>query len=266
MEQAFELTDAAAERSAAAATIKLNRGPIEDFLKSNCALMEAMIAGDYADASTLKRRIDDVKTWLQAGKLLEADASAEYAATIEINLDEMSEPLLACPNDPDDVKSLSQVAGDTIDDVFIGSCMTNIGQFRAAGEILRGAGRTNSSLWLCPPTKMDADVLRSEGLYAVYAGAGARVEIPGCSLCMGNQARVADKATVLSTSTRNFNNRLGDGAQVYLGSSELAAVTALMGKLPTVNEYFEVVRPKLSGHEAEIYRYMNFHEMDGLRV
>ncbi len=265
VEQAFELTDASAERSAAACTIQLDRAPIEEYLNSNIALMEAMIEGGYSDAKTLRRRIDSVKDWLKNGKLMKADSNAQYAAVIEIDLKEMNEPVVACPNDPDDVKLLSEVAGDKIHDVFIGSCMTNIGQFRAASKILDGAGWAKSQLWICPPTKMDADQLRSEGVYAKFAAAGARIEIPGCSLCMGNQARVADGVNVFSTSTRNFNNRLGKDARVYLGSSELAAVVALLGKMPTPAEYFEITRPKLAKKD-EIYKYLNFHQMGKVTV
>ena len=262
VEQAFELTDAAAERSAAAATIKLNREPIEEYLNSNIELMEAMIAGGYKDPETLKRRIASVKDWLKNGELMEGDTNAEYAAVIEIDLNEMSEPIVACPNDPDDVKLLSAVAGNDIDEVFIGSCMTNIGHFRAAAEILEGEGQVEPRLWVCPPTKMDQEQLTREGYYSKFSAAGARLEIPGCSLCMGNQARVKDNAVVFSTSTRNFNNRLGDGAQVYLGSAELAAVVSLLGKLPTPKEYVEIMTPKIEGKEAEIYKYLNFHLLE----
>ena len=262
VEQAFELTDAAAERSAAAATIKLGRSTIEEYLNSNIELMEAMIAGGYKDASTLRRRIDNVKDWLKNGELMEGDANAEYAAVIEIDLNEMKEPIVACPNDPDDVKKISEVAGDEVDDVFIGSCMTNIGHFRAAAEVLEGQGQVNPKLWICPPTKMDQEQLTKEGYYSRFSAAGARMEMPGCSLCMGNQARVKDNATVFSTSTRNFNNRMGDGAQVYLGSAELAAAVALLGKIPTPEEYQSLVPPKLKGKEDHIYRYLNFHLLE----
>ncbi|WDE97440.1 bifunctional aconitate hydratase 2/2-methylisocitrate dehydratase [Lentisphaera profundi] len=262
VEQAFELTDAAAERSAAAATIKLNREPIEEYLNSNIALMEAMIAGGYKDPETIQRRIDNVKDWIANGELMEADSNAQYHQIIEIDLNEMNEPLLACPNDPDDVKKLSAVAGNTIDEVFIGSCMTNIGHFRAAAQVLEGEGQVLPRLWVCPPTKMDQEQLTKEGYYSKFSAAGARIEMPGCSLCMGNQARVKDNATVFSTSTRNFNNRLGDGAQVYLGSAELAAAVAVYGKLPTPAEYQTLVTPKLEGKEEEIYQYLNFHLLE----
>ncbi len=266
VEQAFELTDAAAERSAAAASIKLAREPIVEFLQSNVTLMEEMIKGGYGDADTLQKRIDDVKAWIENGELMSADENAEYAAVIEIDLNEITEPILCCPNDPDDVKKLSEVQGAKIDDVFIGSCMTNIGHFRAAGEVLAGEGFANVNLWICPPTKMDEAQLRKEGYYAKYIAAGARMEIPGCSLCMGNQARVRDNAVVFSTSTRNFNNRMGTGAQVYLGSAELAAVVALKGALPTPAEYVEIVAPKLEGKTAEVYNYLNFDQMKGFSV
>lgn len=266
VEQAFELTDAAAERSAAAASIKLNREPIIEFLKSNVTLMEEMIKGGYGDADTLKKRIEDVKDWIENGELMSADENAEYAEVIEIDLNEITEPLLCCPNDPDDVKKLSEVAGAKVDDVFIGSCMTNIGHFRAAAEVLDGEGFSNVNLWVCPPTKMDEAQLTREGYYAKFGAAGARLEIPGCSLCMGNQARVRDNAVVFSTSTRNFNNRMGTGAQVYLGSAELAAVVALKGALPAPQEYLEIVGPKLEGRTADIYKYLNFDQMTDFSV
>ena len=267
VEQAFELTDAAAERSAAAATIKLNREPIEEYLNSNITLMEAMIAGGYKDPDTLRKRIADVKDWMANGELMEADANAQYAAIIEIDLNAMTEPIVACPNDPDDVKKISDVAGNSIDEVFIGSCMTNIGHFRAAATVLEGEGQVEPRLWVCPPTKMDAEQLTKEGYYSKFSAAGARLEMPGCSLCMGNQARVKDNATVFSTSTRNFNNRLGDGAQVYLGSAELAAAVALIGRIPTPKEYQDIVTPKLEGKDDAIYQYLNFHLLeDGLTV
>lgn len=266
VEQAFELTDAAAERSAAAASIKLNREPIVEFLQSNITLMEEMIKGGYGDAETLARRIDAVREWIENGELMSADENAEYAAVIEIDLNEITEPLLCCPNDPDDVKKLSDVQGARVDDVFIGSCMTNIGHFRAAAEVLDGEGFANVNLWVCPPTKMDEVQLTQEGYYAKFGAAGARLEIPGCSLCMGNQARVKDGATVFSTSTRNFNNRMGTGAQVYLGSAELAAAVALKGSLPTPAEYLGIVGPKLEGRTDDIYKYPNFHQMTEFSV
>ncbi len=267
VEQAYELTDAAAERSAAAATIKLNREPIVEYLKSNITLMQEMINGGYGDAETLAKRIADVQAWIDSGvEPMAGDANAEYAAIIEIDLDEITEPILCCPNDPDDVKKLSEVQGAKIDDVFIGSCMTNIGHFRAAGEVLNGEGFANVNLWICPPTKMDEKQLIKEGYYSKFGAAGARIEIPGCSLCMGNQARVRDNAVVFSTSTRNFNNRLGNGAQVYLGSAELAAAVALKGALPTPAEYLEIVGPKIEGKTADIYKYLNFDQMTEFSV
>ncbi len=266
VEQAFELTDAAAERSAAAAAIKLDREPIEEYLNSNIKLMEEMIKGGYGDADTLRKRIADVKDWLANGVLMEADANAEYAAVIEVDLNEIKEPLLACPNDPDDVKKLSDVQGAKVDDVFIGSCMTNIGHFRAAAEVLDGEGFANVKLWICPPTKMDEVQLTKEGYYSKFSAAGARTEMPGCSLCMGNQARVNDGAVVFSTSTRNFNNRMGKDAQVYLGSAELAAVVALKGELPSPQEYVDIVSPKLEGKTDDIYKYLNFHQMTEFSV
>ena len=266
VEQAFELTDAAAERSAAAATIKLNREPTVEFLKSNVTLMQAMIDGGYGDVDTLAQRIKDVNDWIENGELAEADANAEYAAVIEIDLNEITEPILCCPNDPDDVKKLSDVQGAKVDDVFIGSCMTNIGHFRAAASVLEGEGFANVNLWVCPPTKMDEKQLKAEGYYSKFGAAGARMEIPGCSLCMGNQARVRDNAVVFSTSTRNFNNRMGTGAQVYLGSAELAAVVALKGELPTPAEYVETVTPKLEGKTADIYKYLSFDQMTEFSV
>lgn len=266
LEQAFELTDAAAERSAAATCIDLGRETIEEYLNSNIALMESMIKNGFQDAETLRRRINSVKDWIKNGELLRADKNAQYAAVIEIDLNEMTEPILACPNDPDDVKKLSAVQGDKIDEVFIGSCMTNIGHFRAAAEVLQGKGQAEARLWICPPSKMDADELAREGYYAKFAAAGARIEIPGCSLCMGNQARVKDGATVFSTSTRNFNNRMGKDARVYLGSAELAAVCASLGKIPNKEEYLSAVNPAIEGKEADIYRYLNFHQMENFSI
>jgi len=266
LEQAFELTDAAAERSAAGACIDLSRDTVVEYLNSNVTLMESMIKNGFQDADTLRSRISEVKNWIENGELMRADKNAEYAQIIEIDLNKMTEPILACPNDPDDVKILSDVAGANIDDVFIGSCMTNIGHFRAAAEVLEGKGKTEAKLWVCPPSKMDADQLTREGYYTKFTAVGARIEMPGCSLCMGNQARVEDGVTVFSTSTRNFNNRLGKDAQVYLGSAELAAVCASMGKIPTKDEYLAMVNPALAGKEAEIYKYLNFHLMDNFSI
>jgi len=261
VEQAFELSDASAERSANGCTVHLNKEPIIEFMNSNISLLQWMIAEDYEDARTLRRRIDSMKAWLADPQLMERDADAEYAEVIEIDLNEIKEPLLACPNDPDDVKPLSELQGTEIDEVFIGSCMTNIGHYRAAGKVLENLSSLPTKLWIAPPTKMDAHQLTEEGYYSIFGRVGARTETPGCSLCMGNQARVADNATVVSTSTRNFPNRLGNGADVYLSSAELAAVVASLGRLPTVEEYLE----KVAGIEPmsdEIYRYLNFNEMD----
>ena len=261
VDQAYELTDASAERSAAAAVIALREDRVAEYLRSNVALMEKMIAEGYQFAETLKKRVEACRAWLAKPALLKRDAHAEYKAVLEVDLAEIAEPLLACPNDPDDIKPLSAVAGDRVDEVFIGSCMTNIGHFRAASRILSGATYPKTRLWLTPPTKMDAAELKREGHYAVYSTVGGRTEIPGCSLCMGNQARVQPGATIISTSTRNFDNRMGDGARVYLGSAEVAALAALQGKLPTAEEYFAVMREKVLPHAAEIYRYLEFHKM-----
>jgi len=261
VDQAYELTDASAERSAAAAVIALREERVADYLRSNVALMEKMVAEGYQHAETLKRRIEACRAWLAKPALLKRDGHAEYKAVLEIDLAEIVEPLLACPNDPDDIKPLSAVAGDRIDEVFIGSCMTNIGHFRAASRILSGAKYPKTRLWLTPPTKMDAAELKREGHYAVYATVGGRTEIPGCSLCMGNQARVQPGATIISTSTRNFDDRMGDGARVYLGSAEVAALAALEGKLPTAEEYFAVMKEKVLPQAAEIYRYLEFDKM-----
>jgi len=265
-EQAFELSDASAERSAAACTVKLNKEPIIEYLESNIVLIEELINQGYEDAVTLQRRADKMKEWIANPELMEADADAEYKAIIEIDMDQIKEPILACPNDPDDVKTLTEIreAGlrTEIDEVFVGSCMTNIGLFRAAGEILRGEGAVANKLWICPPTKMDEKTLQEEGYYSIFGMAGARTEIPGCSLCMGNQASVAQNAFVFSTSTRNFDNRLGKGSQVYLGSAELAAVVALKGALPTAEEYLEIVQNKIQPEMTdEIYKYLNFSKV-----
>lgn len=260
VEQAFEFADASAERSANGCTVKLNKEPVIEFLNSNVVLLQNMIDNGYQDARTLQRRIESMQAWLAKPELLEADADAEYAHVIEIDLNEIKEPLVACPNDPDDIKPLSAVVGDKIDEVFIGSCMTNIGHYRAAAKVLEGAGGIPTRLWIAPPTRMDEAQLRDEGVYSVFGVAGARTEVPGCSLCMGNQARVADKATVFSTSTRNFDNRMGRDARVYLGSAELAAVCAKLGRMPTHAEYMETVGNKLA-NTAEIYKYLNFNQM-----
>jgi aconitate hydratase 2/2-methylisocitrate dehydratase len=264
VEQAFELSDASAERSANGCTVRLNKEPIIEFLNSNISLMEWMIAEGYQDARTLQRRIDSMKEWLANPELMEPDADAEYAAVIDIDLNEITEPLLACPNDPDDIKPLSEVQGDNVDEVFIGSCMTNIGHYRAASKVLENMKSLPVKLWIAPPTKMDKHQLTEEGVYSTFGRVGARTETPGCSLCMGNQARVADGATVVSTSTRNFPNRLGNNANVYLASAELSAVVASLGKIPTVAEYLEAVAG-IKPMAAEIYRYLNFNELDEYR-
>ncbi len=260
VEQAFEFADASAERSANGCTVKLNKEPVIEFLNSNIVLMQNMIDHGYEDARSLQRRIASMQAWLAKPELLSPDADAEYAYTLEIDLNTITEPLLACPNDPDDVKPLSAVTGDKIDEVFIGSCMTNIGHYRAAAKVLEGTVNIPTRLWIAPPTRMDEAQLRDEGVYSVFGIAGARTEIPGCSLCMGNQARVADKATVFSTSTRNFDNRMGRDARVYLGSAELAAVCAKLGYIPTQAEYLATIGDKLQ-NVAEIYKYLNFDQM-----
>ncbi|OAT34456.1 aconitate hydratase 2 [Buttiauxella brennerae ATCC 51605] len=261
VEQAFELTDASAERSAAGCTIKLDREPIEEYLSSNIVLLKWMIAEGYGDRRTLERRIQGMEKWLADPQLLEADADAEYAEIIEIDLNDIKEPILCAPNDPDDARLLSDVAGEKIDEVFIGSCMTNIGHFRAAGKLLDShKGQLPTRLWVAPPTRMDAAQLTEEGYYSVFGKSGARIEIPGCSLCMGNQARVADGSTVVSTSTRNFPNRLGTGANVFLASAELAAVASLLGKLPTPDEY-QTFMAQVDKTAVDTYRYLNFDKL-----
>ena len=265
VEQAFEFADASAERSANGCTVKLNQEPVIEFLQSNIVLMQNMIDHGYEDARTLKRRIESMQAWLANPSLLEPDADAEYAYVLEIDLNEIKEPLVACPNDPDDIKPLSAVQNDKIDEVFIGSCMTNIGHYRAAAKVLEGQGAIPTRLWIAPPTRMDEAQLRDEGVYSTFGIAGARTEVPGCSLCMGNQARVADKATVFSTSTRNFDNRMGKDARVYLGSAELAAVCAKLGRLPTTLEYLQIVGDTISEHHASIYQYLNFNLMPEYR-
>ncbi|MDA0717278.1 MAG: bifunctional aconitate hydratase 2/2-methylisocitrate dehydratase [Cyanobacteria bacterium] len=263
LEQAFELTDATAERSCAGSTIKLSVETVSEYLRSNVALLKNMIARGYCDGRSLARRIKAMEAWLANPMLLEADSDAEYAAVIEIDLNQITEPILACPNDPDNVKTLSEVAGAAIDEVFIGSCMTNIGHYRAAANVLNGQGENAARLWVCPPTRMDEEMLKEEGYYAIFEQAGSRMEMPGCSLCMGNQARVENDTTVFSTSTRNFNNRLGNGAQVYLGSAELAAVCAQLGRIPSRHEYLKVAAEKIDPYGAELYRYLNFDQIDG---
>ena len=271
VEQAFELSDASAERSAAACAVNLSIESVCEYVRSNVALIEAMIEAGYESRASLERRAAKMREWLAAPKLLRADKNARYAEVIEINLDEITEPILACPNDPDDVATLSEILADSsrphkIDEVFVGSCMTNIGHYRALGEALRGLGTLPTRLWIAPPTKMDQALLENEGYYDIFRAVGARTEVPGCSLCMGNQARVNDGATVFSPSTRNFDNRMGMGARVYLGSAELAVVCAVLGRLPSVSEYMSIVPQKLAGKEEQIYRYLNFNEIENFKI
>lgn len=264
-EQAFELSDASAERSAAGCTIKLNKEPIIEYLTSNITMLRWMISEGYGDPRTLERRAQAMEEWLANPELMEADEDAEYAKVFEINMSEIKEPILACPNDPDDVKTLADVAGTKIDEIFLGSCMTNIGHFRAAGEMLsKAGGELPTRMWVAPPTKMDADQLTAEGYYSSFGKAGARTEMPGCSLCMGNQARVAPNSTVVSTSTRNFPNRLGDGANVFLASAEIAAVSSILGKIPTFEEYMEYAKD-LEPVTDNVYKYLNFNEIDSFQ-
>jgi len=261
IEQAFELSDASAERSASGCTVLLNEEPILEYLKSNVVLLRWLISEGYGDSRTLERRAQKMEKWIENPVLLKPDSNARYAATIEINLDEIKEPLLACPNDPDDIKSLSEIGEVNIDEVFIGSCMTNIGHFRAAGELLKNVRNPlPTRLWISPPTRMDKFQLEEEGFYEIYKNANVRTEVPGCSLCMGNQARVEPNSTVVSTSTRNFPNRLGDGADVYLASAELAAISSILGKLPSADEYQNFMKD-INTMSAEIFRYMNFNEI-----
>ena len=262
VEQAFEFADASAERSANGCTVRLNKEPIIEYLQSNITLMQNLIEQGYEDKRTLQRRIEGMQNWLNNPELMEPDANAKYASIIEIDLNTITEPLIACPNDPDNIKTLSEISGNKIDEVFIGSCMTNIGHYRAAGKVLENQGDIRTRLWIAPPTRMDESQLKKEGYYSIFDQAGARTELPGCSLCMGNQARVENEAHVFSTSTRNFDNRMGKDAQVYLGSAELAAVCALLGKIPNVSEYHQVVKEKIAQHEENIYQYLNFHHMD----
>ncbi|HCE35729.1 MAG TPA: bifunctional aconitate hydratase 2/2-methylisocitrate dehydratase [Gammaproteobacteria bacterium] len=260
IEQAFELTDASAERSANGCTIKLNKEPVAEYLQSNIALLSSMIEMDYEDKKTIARRIQAMQKWLDTPELLEADSNCEYAAVIEINLDDIKEPILACPNDPDDVKLLSDVANTQIDEVFIGSCMMNIGHFRAAAQLLKGDNKTKTELWIAPPTRMDEAQLKKEGTYDVFENLTEHTEIPGCSLCMGNQARVKSNSTVVSTSTRNFPNRLGDGADVYLSSAEVAAITAKLGHIPNIDEYMKAMKG-IEPMATDIYQYLNFDQL-----
>jgi aconitate hydratase 2/2-methylisocitrate dehydratase len=261
VEQAFELSDASAERSAAGCTVKLNPEPVKEYLNSNIVLMKNMIAQGYSDKRALERRIKAVEAWLAKPNLLEADANAEYAHVLEIDMDQLKEPVLCCPNDPDDAKLLSDVAGTKIDEVFIGSCMTNIGHFRAASKLLEGRRDIPVKLWIAPPTKMDAAELTKEGHYGVFGAAGARTEMPGCSLCMGNQAQVREGATVVSTSTRNFPNRLGKNTNVYLASSEVAAISSKLGRIPTAEEY-QASMTEINKDGTQIYKYMNFDKIE----
>ncbi len=263
VEQAFELTDATAERSCAGCTIKLSVETISEYLRSNIALLTNMVARGYEDARTIMRRVAKMEQWLANPLLLEADADAEYAEIIEIDLNDIKEPIVAAPNDPDNIKLLSEVANDPVQEVFVGSCMTNIGHYRATAKVLEGEGAVKTRLWICPPTRMDEQQLKEEGYYSIFGAAGARTEMPGCSLCMGNQARVADATTVFSTSTRNFNNRMGKDARVYLGSAELAAVCALLGRIPTVQEYLDIVAKKIHPFADDLYRYLNFDRITG---
>ncbi len=265
VEQAFELTDASAERSCAGCTIKLSEETIAEYLRSNIALLTNMVARGYSDARTIMRRVAKMQEWLDHPVLLSADADAEYAEIIEIDLSQITEPIVAAPNDPDNVKLLSAVANDPVQEVFVGSCMTNIGHYRATAKVLEGAGDVKARLWIAPPTRMDEHQLKAEGVYDVFVAAKARTEIPGCSLCMGNQARVDDNTTVFSTSTRNFNNRMGKGAQVYLGSAELAAVCALLGRLPNVQEYMDIVAERIHPFADDLYRYLNFDQIAGFQ-
>jgi aconitate hydratase 2/2-methylisocitrate dehydratase len=263
VEQAFELADASAERSAAACTVRLNREPVEEFVRSNVVLLKNLLKRGYQDAATIERRVEAMEAWLAAPELLEPDGDAEYKAVLEIDLDRIIEPILACPNDPDDVRLLSEVAGTKIDEVFVGSCMTNIGHFRALAKVLEGGPQAAVRLWIAPPTRMDEAQLKEEGLYNVFGAAGARVEIPGCSLCMGNQARTRDNAVVFSTSTRNFDNRMGTGARVFLGSAELAAICARLGRIPSLDEYLKILAEKLEPNAGQLYQYLNFDRIPG---
>ncbi|ABV51586.1 Aconitate hydratase B [Prochlorococcus marinus str. MIT 9215] len=261
LEQAFELTDATAERSCAGSTILLSEETVQEYLKSNICLLEKMIESNYEDSKSISRRISDMKNWLKKPSLIQPDTNAQYEEIIEIDLAKVKQPIVACPNDPDNVKEITDVANTNIDEVFIGSCMTNIGHYRAAAKILEGVENLKAKLWICPPTKMDEETLKAEGYYKIFEDCGARLELPGCSLCMGNQARVDEGSVVFSTSTRNFDNRLGKNAQVFLGSAELAAVCALFGKIPTVNEYKDITKNKINPYSKELYRYLQFDEI-----
>ncbi len=261
LEQAFELTDATAERSCAGSTILLSQETVEEYLRSNICLLEKMMESNYEDSKSISRRINDMKNWLKNSSLIQPDKNAQYKEIIEIDLAKVTQPIVACPNDPDNVKEITDVANTSIDEVFIGSCMTNIGHYRAAAKVLEGVQNLKAKLWICPPTKMDEETLKSEGYYRIFENCGARLELPGCSLCMGNQARVDEGSVVFSTSTRNFDNRLGKNAQVFLGSAELAAVCALLGKIPEVEEYQDITKNKINPYSDELYRYLQFDEM-----
>jgi aconitate hydratase 2 / 2-methylisocitrate dehydratase len=266
IEQAFEFADASAERSANGCTVRLDKAPIIEYLNSNVSLLKWMIANGYQDARSLQRRIEAMQNWLAKPILLEPDANAEYVEVLEIDLNQIKEPLLACPNDPDNIQPLSAVANTKVEEVFIGSCMTNIGHYRAAGHLLRDFDKhLPSILWIAPPTKMDEQQLMKEGYYSIYAAVGARTEMPGCSLCMGNQARVKDGATVVSTSTRNFPNRMGKNANVYLASAELSAITATLGYLPTLHQYKEKMQ-FINTMADNLYRYLNFDQIAGYQI
>ena len=261
LEQAFELTDATAERSCAGSTILLSKETVQEYLRSNICLLEKMIESNYEDSKSISRRINDMKNWLKKPSLIQPDTNAQYEEIIEIDLAKVTQPIVACPNDPDNVKEIRDVANTKIDEVFIGSCMTNIGHYRAAAKVLEGVQNLKAKLWICPPTKMDEETLKAEGYYKIFEDCGARLELPGCSLCMGNQARVDEGSIVFSTSTRNFDNRLGKNAQVFLGSAELAAVCALLGKIPEVEEYQDITKNKINPYSDELYRYLQFDEI-----
>jgi len=262
LEQAFELTDATAERSCAGSTILLSQETVQEYLKSNICLLEKMIESNYEDSKSISRRINDMKNWLKKPSLIQPDSNAQYEEIIEIDLAKVTQPIVACPNDPDNVKEITDVANTNIDEVFIGSCMTNIGHYRAAAKVLEGVQNLKAKLWICPPTKMDEETLKAEGYYKIFEDCGARLELPGCSLCMGNQARVDEGSVVFSTSTRNFDNRLGKNAQVFLGSAELAAVCALLGKIPEIEEYQDITKNKINPYSEELYRYLQFDEIN----
>ncbi len=261
LEQAFELTDATAERSCAGSTILLSQETVQEYLRSNICLLEKMIESNYEDSKSISRRINDMKNWLKKPSLIQPDSNAQYEEIIEIDLAKVTQPIVACPNDPDNVKEITDVANTNIDEVFIGSCMTNIGHYRAAAKVLEGLQNLKAKLWICPPTKMDEETLKAEGYYKIFEGCGARLELPGCSLCMGNQARVDEGSVVFSTSTRNFDNRLGKNAQVFLGSAELAAVCALLGRIPEIEEYQDITKNKINPYSEELYRYLQFDEI-----